>query len=114
MSSTPPAAAPHDGERRKSLGKYVKRMSSVFKREKSTKDAIKDTSKDSPKDSPKDVAQTSSAVAAPAASSTEQPAVQTRVPRAEMQQHVATQEDTQEPAKAASIKQEQPTETSAA
>lgn len=32
----PPAAAgPHDGERRKSLGKYVKRMSSVFKREKS-------------------------------------------------------------------------------
>ncbi|KAJ4330827.1 hypothetical protein N0V95_009992 [Ascochyta clinopodiicola] len=33
----PPAAGPHDGERRKSLGKYVKRMSSVFKREKSTK-----------------------------------------------------------------------------
>lgn len=34
----PPVAAatagPHDGERRKSLGKYVKRMSSVFKREK--------------------------------------------------------------------------------
>lgn len=35
--STPPTAGPHDGDRRKSLGKYVKRMSSVFKREKSSK-----------------------------------------------------------------------------
>jgi hypothetical protein len=34
MSSTPELK---DAERRKSLGKYVKRMSSVFKREKSSK-----------------------------------------------------------------------------
>lgn len=37
--STPSGPGPSDAkeERRKSLGKYVKRMSSVFKREKSTK-----------------------------------------------------------------------------
>ncbi|XPS76635.1 hypothetical protein M3J09_008683 [Ascochyta lentis] len=42
--STPPTAGPHDGERRKSLGKYVKRMSSVFKREKSSKSVAQTSS----------------------------------------------------------------------
>ncbi|OAG09669.1 uncharacterized protein CC84DRAFT_449061 [Paraphaeosphaeria sporulosa] len=42
MSTTPPAAPPADaketkGDHRKSLGKYVKRMSSVFRRERTTK-----------------------------------------------------------------------------
>ncbi|KAF9739257.1 hypothetical protein PMIN01_01891 [Paraphaeosphaeria minitans] len=42
MSTTPPAAPPADlkenkGDHRKSLGKYVKRMSSVFRRERTTR-----------------------------------------------------------------------------
>ncbi|KAF3043077.1 hypothetical protein E8E11_003680 [Didymella keratinophila] len=96
--STPPAAGPHDGERRKSLGKYVKRMSSVFKREKSSKN----------------VPQTSSAAApaAPAASGLDRQQSQSQgvVPREE----AATQEGAQEPAKAQSIRQEHPTEEPAA
>lgn len=93
--STPPTAGPHDGERRKSLGKYVKRMSSVFKREKPTKGAP----------------EASSAAVAPAPPVVEQPE---EAPRADARDAVATQEGAQEPAKAASIKQEQPVETPAA
>lgn len=84
--STPPVAGPHDGERRKSLGKYVKRMSSVFKREKSSKG----------------VPQSLSAVAAAPAA----PEV--------AREEVAIQEAAQEPAKAESIRQEHPTEEPAA
>lgn len=87
--STPPTARPHDGERRKSLGKYVKRMSSVFKREKSSKD----------------VTQSSSAAAAP---KVEQQESHVDVPREEVA--VTTQEAAQEPAKAESIRQEHPAE----
>ncbi|KAF3033320.1 hypothetical protein E8E12_002967 [Didymella heteroderae] len=90
--STPPAAGPHDGERRKSLGKYVKRMSSVFKREKSSK-----------------IAPQASSAAVPAASATsevERQQAQIEVPREE----AATQKVAQEPAKAQSIRQEHPTE----
>ena len=96
--STPPAAGPHDGERRKSLGKYVKRMSSVFKREKSSKNVLQTSSAAAP--------------AAPAASRSErqQSQSQVEVPREE----VAIQEGAQEPAKAQSIRQEHPTEELAA
>ena len=97
--STPPTAGPHDGERRKSLGKYVKRMSSVFKREKPSKS----------------VSQASSAAVAPATSGVEQQQSQVEVPRAEItREEAATQEDAQEPAKAESIRQEHPTEAPAA
>jgi hypothetical protein len=97
--STPPPAGPHDGERRKSLGKYVKRMSSVFKREKSSKS----------------VTQASSAAAAPPASheeQTQQPEVD--VPTKEEQVEVVggdvvPEEGAPEPAKAESIRQEHPT-----
>lgn len=97
--STPPAAGPQDGERRKSLGKYVKRMSSVFKREKSSKNLIQAPS-----------AALSAAPAAPAAPGLEEQQSQGEVPREE----VATQEVAQEPAKAQSIRQEHPTEEPAA
>lgn len=98
--STPPAAGPYDGERRKSLGKYVKRMSSVFKREKSSKS----------------VPQSSSAVAAPEVSNkTQQQQSQAEVPNEDVaRDEVATQEGAQEPAKPESIRQEHPTETPAA
>jgi hypothetical protein len=94
--STPPAAGPHDGERRKSLGRYVKRMSSVFKREKASKS----------------VPQASSAVApaVPAASGVERQQAHVEVPREE----AAIQEGAQEPAKAQSIREEHPTEEPAA
>ncbi|KAF2626766.1 hypothetical protein BU25DRAFT_411300 [Macroventuria anomochaeta] len=97
--STPPAAGPHDGQHRKSLGKYVKRMSSVFKRERSSKS----------------VPQPSSAAAAPVAPELGQQQPQVEVPREEVAtEDVATQEVAQEPAKAASIRHEQPTEEPAA
>ena len=98
--STPPVAGPHDGERRKSLGKYVKRMSSVFKREKSSKG----------------VPQSLSAVAAaPAAPEVEQQQSHVDVPPTEVaREEVAIQEAAQEPAKAESIRQEHPTEEPAA
>lgn len=90
--STPPAAGPHDdGERRKSLSKYVKRMSSVFKREKPSKP----------------VPQTSSTAAAAPVSSVEQPQAPVEDPRTEVKQDAAIQD----PAKAESIKQQLPTET---
>lgn len=100
--STPPTAGPHDGERRKSLGKYVKRMGSVFKREKSSKS----------------VSQLSSTAAAPVGSGVEQQqsrAEQTQAPRTEItRDEAATQAVALEPAKAESIKQEDPTEAPAA
>lgn len=94
--STPPVAGLQEGERRKSLGKYVKRMSSVFKREKSSKS----------------VPQASSAVvpAVPVASGVERPHSQVEV----LQEEAATQEAAQEPAKAQSIGQGHPTEEPAA
>lgn len=91
--STPPVAGPHEGERRKSLGKYVKRMSSVFKREKPSKNP--------------------SGVSNDAATSGNEQ--QLEAPRTGVISHeVATQPATQEPAKAASIKQEDSTEVSVA
>ncbi|KAF1924258.1 uncharacterized protein M421DRAFT_424898 [Didymella exigua CBS 183.55] len=82
--STPPVTGPHDGERRKTLGRYVKRMSSVFKREKSSKSEPQ-----------------ASSVAAPTTS-----AAPSAVPREEAA--------TQEVAKAQSIRQELPTDEPAA
>ena len=98
--STLPTAGPQDGERRKGLGKYVKRMSSVFKREKSGKI----------------VPQSSSAAAtAPVAPEVEQQQSQGEVSQTELaREEVATQEAAQEPTKAESIRQEHPTEEPAA
>ena len=96
MSTPPSAAGPHDGERRKSLGKYVKRMSSVFKREKPSKNVPQ--------------AWSAAAPAAPAASGVERQQSQVEVLREE----AATQEGAQEPAKAQSIRQEHSTEEPAA
>ncbi|KAF3003419.1 hypothetical protein E8E13_000856 [Curvularia kusanoi] len=95
--STPP---PVEGERRKSLGKYVKRMSSVFKREKSTKG----------------VPTLSSAASAPVAPGVEQQSSSgAEAPRtATATDDVATQAIAQEPAKAEPIKQEHSTETAEA
>jgi len=91
MSTPPPAAGPHDGERRKSLGKYVKRMSSVFKRDRSTKGAT----------------EARGAVVAPALPVIDQ--------HQDARDDAATRDGAQEqPAKAASIKQEEAIETPAA
>jgi hypothetical protein len=89
--STPPAARPHDGERRKSLGKYVKRMSSVFKREKSSK-----------------IVPQASGAAAPAAS--DAPGVERQQSQVEVLREGAATQEGQEPAKAQSIRPEHPTE----
>ncbi|KAH6614308.1 hypothetical protein C7974DRAFT_74068 [Boeremia exigua] len=98
MSTPPPAAGPHDGDRRKSLGKYVKRMSSVFKREKSTREAP----------------QASSSAAVPPAPAAEQQS-QREVSRAEVpSEEAATQGAAPESAKAESIRQEVPAEKPAA
>lgn len=68
--STLPADGPPLGERRKSLGKYVKRMSSVFKREKSSKPM-------------------SGAAAAPVASASEQQQSKAKDPQREVVQNEA-------------------------
>lgn len=86
--STPPADRPHDGERRKSLGKYVKRMSSVFKREKSSKSDLEEPSTAAVSGVPSDKQQQSPV----------------EVP------HVATQEVAQESNKAGKNEQEHPTD----
>lgn len=90
----PSAAGPHDGERRKSLGKYVKRMSSVFKREKSGRG----------------VPTLSSVPSEPSTSAVEQqqPGVETKTTITDA---AATQAVAQEPAQAESTRQEEPTES---
>jgi hypothetical protein len=55
MSSSAGPSDTKDGDRRRSLGKYVKRMSSVFKREKSTKNvAVASGSASAPASEPKE------------------------------------------------------------
>lgn len=94
--STPPVAGVQDGERRKSLGKYVKRMSSVFKREKSSKSVPQAPSAATP--------------AVPVASGVERQQSQVDA----LQEEAATEDRAQEPAKAQSIGQGLPTEELAA
>jgi hypothetical protein len=90
----PSTAGPHDGERRKSLGKYVKRMSSVFKREKSGRG----------------VSTLSSVPSEPITSAVEQQqsGVETNTTITDA---AATQAIAQEPAQAESTRQEEPTPT---
>ena len=97
--STPPSAGPSDAEHRKSLGKYVKRMSSVFKRDKPSKSAP----------------QLSSTAAVPVVPEVEQKQSQVEVlGEGVAKEEVATQEAAQELAKAQSIRREHSTENPAA
>lgn len=93
--STPPTAGPYDGEHRKSLGKYVKRMSSVFKRDKSSKSAP----------------QSSSTTAPSAVPEVEQQQSQTEIPReGAAKEDDETQEVSQELTRAQSTRREHSTE----